>query len=83
MLIKEYKFTNFATALTNIVLTQIAVLSIVAPSDMSVYNSFMGGLVGIVILGFGVYFIINGIIKFKRHQKKVRSQNNTIEQIDI
>ena len=79
MLIKEYKFTNFATALTNVVLTQIAVLSIVAPQDMNVYNSFFGGVIGLVILGFGMYFIINGIIKYQKHLKKLKQINKAIE----
>ena len=80
MLIKEYKFTNFATALTNIVLTQIAILSFTTVQDMSVYNSFMGGLVGVVILGFGLYFIINGSIKYRRHVKKINNveSNSTL-----
>ena len=73
MLIKEYKFTNFATALTNIVLAQIAILSFTVDEDMSVYNSFLGGLVGIVILGFGVYFIINGLIKYRKYKKSIAS----------
>ena len=52
MLIKEYKFTNFATALTNIVLTQIAILSLMPVARMNFYNALLGIIVGIVILGF-------------------------------
>lgn len=84
MLIKEYKFTNFATALTNIVLAQIAILSFTVDKDMSVYNSFLGGLVGIVILGFGVYFIINGLIKYRKYKKSIASeQHQTIEKNEL
>lgn len=65
MLIKEYKFTNFATALTNLVLTQMALLSLMNVPRMHFYNSLLGVIVGIVILGFGLYLIINGLVKLK------------------
>lgn len=64
MLIKEYKFTNFATAFNNLVLTQIALLSISSTSiRMAVYNGIIGVIVGIIILGIGLYLTIDGLIK--------------------
>ena len=65
MLIKEYKFTNFATALTNLVLTQMALLSLMNVERMHFYNSLLGVIVGIVILGFALYLIIHGLIQLK------------------
>ena len=65
MLIKEYKFTNFATAINNVVLTQIAILSLFPVPNMHFYNSLVGVLNGIIILGFGLYLVINGCIKLK------------------
>jgi large-conductance mechanosensitive channel len=46
---------------------------------MNVYNSFFGGVIGFVILGFGMYFIINGIIKYQKHLKKLKQINKAIE----
>lgn len=62
MLIKQYKFTNFATALTNLVLTQIAILSLMPVPNMNFYNALLGVIVGMVILGFGLYLVIHGLI---------------------
>ena len=65
MLIKEYKFTNFATALNNIVLTQMALLSLMSVQNMHLYNAIVGIINGVVILGFGLYLVINGIIQLR------------------
>ena len=65
MLIKEYKFTNFATAINNIVLTQIAILSLFPVPDMHFYNSLIGVINGMIILGFGLYLVINGCIQLR------------------
>lgn len=67
MLIKEYKFTNFATALNNVVLTQIALLSLFPVPKMNFYNALVGVINGIVILGFGLYLVVNGLIQMKKH----------------
>ena len=65
MLIKEYKFTNFATALTNLVLTQMAILSLLSVPRMHFYNATLGIIVGCVILGFGLYLVIHGLIQYR------------------
>lgn len=65
MLIKEYKFTNFATALNNIVLTQMALLSLMPVKNMNFYNALVGVINGIVILGFGLYLVIHGLIQLR------------------
>ena len=65
MLIKEYKFTNFATALNNVVLTQIAILSLFPVKNMNFYNALVGIINGVVILGFGLYLVINGLIQLR------------------
>ncbi len=87
MLIKEYKFTNFATALTNLVLTQMAILSFMPIENMHFYNSLLGVIVGTVILGFGLYLIINGLIKLKVYttgvtNAKSNKGNQEIEEVE-
>jgi len=76
LLIKEYKVTNFATALTNLVLTQIALLSVTAESNMGAYNSFVGVVVGVIILAFGLFLVINGLIKNKAYNKMLTINKN-------
>ena len=66
-IIKAVKLTNFATALTGIMLTQIVLLDTYANTD--VYNSnLMNGLtgisVGIIIIILGLYMIV-GINKLQ------------------
>ena len=87
MLIKEYKFTNFATALTNLVLTQMAILSFMPIENMHFYNSLLGVIVGTVILGFGLYLIINGLIKLKVYttgvtNAKSNKNNQEVEEVE-
>lgn len=68
-IIKAVKLTNFANALTSIMLTQIVLLDIYANTNL--YNSnLMNGLtgmsVGIIIIVLGLYMII-GINKIRRN----------------
>lgn len=70
MLIREYRFTNFATALTNLVLTQIALLSLMSVPKMQYYNSILGVVIGVVILGFAIYLVIDGINKSRKIMKE-------------
>ncbi len=65
MLIKEFKITNFAIALTNVVLTQIAILSLLEVPNMHYYNSIFGVIVGFIIHVFGLYLVINGLLHIK------------------
>ena len=76
MLIKEYKFTNFATALTNLVLTQMALLSLMKVPNMHTYNATLGIIVGAVILGFGLYLVVNGLIKLKVYTTGITNKKN-------
>ena len=76
MLIKEYKFTNFATALTNLVLTQMALLSLMKVPNMHTYNATLGIIVGAVILGFGLYLVVNGFIKLKVYTTGITNKKN-------
>lgn len=65
MLVQEYKVANFASALTNIVLTQVAILSFMQVPNMNLYNSFISIVVGVMILIIAIYLLINGLIKLK------------------
>ena len=67
MLIKEYKLTNFATAFNNIVLAQIAILSFTTSENMAIYNGVIGVVVGVIVLGIGLYLVIDGVIKKKKY----------------
>ena len=84
MLIKEYKITNFAIALTNVVLTQIAILSYLEIENMHYYNSIFGGIVGCIILICGLYLVIHGLIHIRVYTSgvtnaKVKENKNKIE----
>ena len=82
MLIKEYKFTNFATAFNNLVLTQIALLSISSTSiRMAVYNGIIGVIVGIIILGIGLYLTIDGLIKKHKFYQIVNKNPDILKYI--
>ena len=70
MLIREYRFTNFATALTNLVLTQIALLSLLSVPNMHYYNAMLGVVIGVVILGFAIYLVIDGLNKSRKIKKE-------------
>jgi len=66
--LKAVKLTNFANALTSIMLTQILLLDTYA--DSNIYNSnLMNGLtgmgIGIIIVILGLYMII-GINKVRK-----------------
>ena len=89
MLIKEYKFTNFATALNNVVLTQIALLSLSPVKNMNFYNALVGVINGVVILGFGLYLVISGLVKMKvyttgitnaKERSKIKTVENKVEE---
>lgn len=82
ILLREIKVTNLAAALTNIVLTQIAILSFTFAEDASLYNGLMGIGVGFIILIMGVVLSIRGqnkIIKFKELENKKKSPLIKIE----
>jgi len=58
------------------VLTQIALLSVTAESNMGAYNSFVGVVVGVIILAFGLFLVINGLIKNKAYNKMLTINKN-------
>ncbi len=66
LLVKEYKLTCLASALNNIVLTQIALLSFTTNGDTMGQNATIGIIVGLIILGIGIYISIDG---YYREQK--------------
>ena len=82
MLIKEYKFTNFATALNNIVLTQMALLSLMSVPNMHRYNAIVGIINGVVILGFGLYLVIHGIITLRVYTTGITNKKSNKTQIE-
>ena len=65
MLVQEYKFTKFATALNNLVLTQIAILSLWPIAYAHFYNTLIGVINGMIIFAFGLYIVINGLLRMK------------------
>ncbi|MBR2969627.1 MAG: hypothetical protein IKC49_01060 [Clostridia bacterium] len=65
LLVKEYKLSSLATAFNGLVLTQIAILSVMVTNDMSQYNSIFSIIIGAFILILGLYLIIDGHAKKK------------------
>lgn len=59
-ILKSVKITNFASALTSIVLTQVVLLDTFAKEvDLSNINGYTGMFVSIIIIMMGLYMIIN------------------------
>ena len=59
-ILKAVKITNFANALTSIVLTQVVLLDTYAKEyDLSQVNGYTGMTVSIAIILMGLYMIIN------------------------
>ena len=59
-ILKSVKLTNFANALTSIVLTQVVLLDTYAKEyDLSQINGYTGMGVSIIIIVIGLYMIIN------------------------
>jgi len=58
-IIKGIKITNFANALTSIVLTQVVLLDTYADGYDSTLNGYTGMGVSLIITGLGLYMIIN------------------------
>lgn len=58
-IIKGIKITNFANALTSIVLTQVVLLDTYAKGYDSTLNGYTGMGVSLIIIGLGLYMIIS------------------------
>ena len=59
-ILKSVKLTNFANALTSIVLTQVVLLDTYASEyDLAQVNGYTGMAVSLIIIIIGVYMIIN------------------------
>ena len=69
-ILKSVKITNFANALTSIVLTQVVLLDTYAKEyELSQINGYTGMAVSIVIIIMGLYMVIN-IQKLKEEKVK-------------
>ena len=71
-ILKAVKLTNFANALTSIVLTQVVLLDTFASQyEFSKINGYTGMGVSIVIIGIGLYMVIDiqKIIGIDRNDK--------------
>lgn len=59
-ILKAVKITNFANALTSIVLTQVVLLDTYAKEfDLAEVNGYTGMFISLAIIGMGLYMIIN------------------------
>ena len=59
-ILKSVKLTNFANALTSMVLTQVVLLDTYASEyDLSMVNGYTGMAVSLIIIIIGLYMIIN------------------------
>lgn len=75
MLVKEYKFTNFATGFNNLVLAQVACLSLAKVGNATKYNAVLGIFVGSIILGVSIFLIIDGYIKRTKYYNSALAIN--------
>ena len=71
-IIKTVKITNFANALTSIVLTQVVLLDTFAESYNSSVNGYTGMGVSVVIMFLGLYMILG--IKKQLNERIYRKQ---------
>ena len=69
-MIKGIKLTNFANALTSIVLTQVVLLDTYAKGYDSTVNGYTGMGVSLIIVGLGLYMIIS-----------IKKENKDLKQI--
>ena len=59
-ILKAVKLTNFANALTSIVLTQVVLLDTYASDyDLAQINGYTGMVVSLMIMIIGIYMIVN------------------------
>lgn len=82
MLIKEYKLTNFATAFNNLVLAQIAILSFTTMDDVALYNGLLGIAMGFIVLGIGLYLVLDGVRKKRRYYQLIKQYPNILKYIN-
>lgn len=72
-ILKAVKITNFANALTSIVLTQVVLLDTYASEyELANVNGYTGMLVSITIMGLGLYMIL-GIKKYTKNYERIKS----------
>ena len=84
MLIKEYKLTNLATAFNNIVLAQIAILSFTSTNaNVALYNGIVGVSVGVIVLGIGLYLLIDGLLKKRKYYQLIEKYPDFFDQISF
>ena len=72
MLIKEYKFTNFATAFNNITLAHVGILSFLPVENQHLYNGLVGVFVGTIITFVSIFLVCDGFMKKKKYFKIVK-----------
>lgn len=66
LLFREIKILSFTSALTDIVLVQIALLAASGSGDNSVYNAYIGIGVGAVICLFSLVIIGTGVYNYRK-----------------
>lgn len=75
-ILKSVKITNFANALTSIVLTQVVLLDTYAKEyNLANINGYTGMVVSLAIIGMGLYMIIN-IQQYLERKKIVNYEKN-------
>lgn len=82
MLIKEYKLTNFAAAINNVVLSQIAIFSFVKFENSAIYNTILGIVAGSIIFAVGLYLTIDGIMKKRKYYSIIKKYPNILKYIN-
>ncbi len=67
LLLAGLKFINLSSALSSLVLTQIALLSLYYSSDVSIiYNMITGTIIGVATIGIAAYMFLSVKFRFRK-----------------
>ena len=83
MLIREYKMTNLASAMTSVMLAQIAILSFTAGNSANIYTGILGVILGFIIMSIGLYLAIDGFSKRRKYQEIIKRYPEIVKYLNF
>ncbi len=76
LLLSGLKFINFSSALSSVVLTQIALLSLYLPFSQSIiYNMITGTVVGLMTICISLYMFLSVKFRFRKVYPLIKQQS--------
>ena len=76
LLLTSLKYINLASALSSIVLTQIALLSLeTTASQSAIYNTITGMIVGFATIVIAIFMLVLGNYKFTRSKAQIKKKS--------